>query len=447
MYKIPFHRKVLPWLFTIIFLIMAPAVVFYTSGYRWNPKKNAIERNGTLIVDTIPTGASIKLNGKKIPETTPVTLQNMAPGSYNIELELKNHHSWSKILWIEPERVTFVSGVYLWSVSQPEYLGYADITNLFSDTDTSASLLVANTPNNTTDIWMMDGETSTPVKKIAVPENIDAFQVAWNPNDSSQALIYGYTSNTPAIWMINQQNLSANKLPWGNYHWQAKELIGYTDDYRLSVRKDQTVSRETKELSIKDELQDHQILELPQSTGLILTRNKEAEEGSILPNGAWSFWNIYDDNIILQDQNQWLWIDTGQDPAQISQVHGDWLYSVTEKRKVKYAFKNNNEAWVWQEKQPELIYRQSDPLTAVAWHPSGRDLMVATKNEIIVFNLDSRDGRYKTILANFDNISSAMILQDTIYVVGQKDGQQGLWKLPLSIQKNSAFLPLSSLGL
>ncbi|MFA6503848.1 MAG: PEGA domain-containing protein, partial [Patescibacteria group bacterium] len=123
MVKTPFHRKILPWMFIIIFLMMAPAVIFYTSGYRWNAKKHAIERNGTLIIDTFTQGASIKLNGQQMPETTSVTLQNMSPGSYDIKLDLQDYHPWSKTLWIDPERVTFASGIVLWPQLEPEYVG------------------------------------------------------------------------------------------------------------------------------------------------------------------------------------------------------------------------------------------------------------------------------------------------------------------------------------
>ncbi|HPN15060.1 MAG TPA: PEGA domain-containing protein [bacterium] len=447
MYKIPFHRKILPWLFTIIFLIMAPAVVFYTSGYRWNPKKNAIERNGTLIVDTVPSGASIKLNGKTIPETTPITLQNMAPGSYKIELELKDHHPWSKTLWVEPERVTFASGVYLWPVNEPEYLGQSDATDLFGEANASSAFLIAKSNTNLTSIRLLDGKTSKSDQQIDIKENIEIFEVEWNPINPSQALVHGHTSSTVSVWLINFEDISANKLPPGNYHWQGRELIGYTDEYKLTISRDQTVSRENKAASVKDELNDYKLLELPQSTGLILTKGENAEEGSILPVGSWSFWSISNETIILRDQNKWLWIDTAQNPASISQAYGDWLNAVSVKKNIKYAFKHNNEAWIWQENNPELIYRQSDPLVGVAWHAQGRDLAVAGKNEVIMFNLDSRDGRYKTTLAQFDNLQAITILQDAIYIIGQKQNQQGLWKLDLTAKKQNAIRPLSNLGL
>jgi len=98
MQRLPFHRRVLPWLFVLIFLFIAPAVVFYTAGYRWNSKKGVIEKNGTLIIDSMPRGAKIFLNGQMLSDVTPVTLQNTAPGIYNIKLSLDGYHDWSKEL-------------------------------------------------------------------------------------------------------------------------------------------------------------------------------------------------------------------------------------------------------------------------------------------------------------------------------------------------------------
>ena len=73
MYRPPFHRRILPWIFTIIFFVAAPALVFYTAGYRWNPKKEKIERNGTLIIDSTPADARVYLNGRDTGETTPIS--------------------------------------------------------------------------------------------------------------------------------------------------------------------------------------------------------------------------------------------------------------------------------------------------------------------------------------------------------------------------------------
>ena len=81
------------------------------------------------------------------------------------------------------------------------------------------------------------------------------------------------------------------------------------------------------------------------------------------------------------------------------------------------------------------------------YHWQGRDLAVAGKNEVTMFNLDSRNGRYKTILAQFDNLQAMTILQDSVYIIGQKQELQGLWKLDLTAKKQNSIRPLSNLGL
>jgi len=119
MYSPPFHRRILPWVFASLFLATAPVLVFYTAGYRWNPKKEKVERNGTLIVDTKPTGASIFLNESNTDEQSPITIQNIRPGAYQIRLEKHGYHSWEKQLDLNASIVTFASNIHLWKTAEP----------------------------------------------------------------------------------------------------------------------------------------------------------------------------------------------------------------------------------------------------------------------------------------------------------------------------------------
>lgn len=119
MYSPPFHRRILPWIFAAAFLASAPVLVFYTAGYRWNPKKEKVERNGTLIIDSTPTGASISLNGKQTLEQTPVTIQNLRPGMYSIRVEKPSYLPWEKTLEVESSLVAFATDIWLWKKGDP----------------------------------------------------------------------------------------------------------------------------------------------------------------------------------------------------------------------------------------------------------------------------------------------------------------------------------------
>ncbi len=445
MAKIPFHRKVLPWMFTIIFIIIAPALVFYTSGYRWNPKKHAIERNGTLIIDTLPTGASIKLNGQNIPETTSVTLQNMAPGNYNIELNLNGYHPWSKTLWVEPERVTFASEIILWPDVSPQLMSETNVEHIFSDSDAGLSLVVSNEADGSTSFGEVD-KNGQIIKRVTTKENITISDVNWNPYDNKRVLVQGNVSSTSGNWLVQTSPPLVSKIPDGIFHWESNGLVGYTPDDQFSIRSDQSVERQEKPANLKDAYGGWKIQELPQATGLILVQGDNAKQGLVLPPGQWRLWYQKNGSVILREQNHWLWMDTNQAQSVSRQATGDWLLPIIYKKQIQFVYKNNNEAWVWLAGQePQLIYRQSDPLVNVSWHAEGRDVMVATKQEVLMFSLDDRNGRNKTVLATFDEIKDAAIIDNFVYIAGRKDNKSGFWRLPLSL-KTSTFSPLGKLG-
>jgi hypothetical protein len=95
-------------------MVLSPILVFYTSGYRYNPKKQVIEKNGNLILDSTPKGAQVFLDDQPTKHTTPVNIQDVTPGTHTIKLELENRISWEKQLDVKAERVTFADHVILW---------------------------------------------------------------------------------------------------------------------------------------------------------------------------------------------------------------------------------------------------------------------------------------------------------------------------------------------
>src|SRR5689334_14530175 len=122
MFKTPFHRRIIPWLYVFIFLGLAPILIFYTAGYRYNPKKNALEKNGSLIIDSIPAGAQVYLDGQATGDTTPVTIQNVTPGLHAIRVERPGDIAWQKNLEVHAEQVTFANKIWLWHLTEPMFV-------------------------------------------------------------------------------------------------------------------------------------------------------------------------------------------------------------------------------------------------------------------------------------------------------------------------------------
>jgi len=443
MQKIAFHRRILPWVFVLVFLVMAPAVVFYTAGYRWNQKKGVLERNGTLIIDATPSGAAIDLNGQRITDLAPVTLQNVAPGNYEIKLTLKGYHPWSKTLNVEPERVTFASQIFLWPMAEPQRIMQENVCKTYGDSEGSLLLTAVCDGGNVASLNVMESKTGKIKNKITVTETMSINQVDWHESDI-QALIYGHASDTPAAWLLLSTPPSLTRLPPGTYHWNGSKINGVTANQTLTIQVDGSLERQNKPLAIRDELQNAKLKHVSSTPDLVLVLDEHTDRGVILPSGNWNIHDQKNGILMLKNGERWLWLDTAQTPVNSVSAQGSWPKPLTIKRRINYLLVNNNEVWIWAPaNEPQLIYRQSDPVRAAAWQPSGHDILVATDKEILMFSLDDRNGRYRTTLATFDQIFDATIQNDAAFVAGVKDGNPGLWRIPLTTEK--IFAPLGNL--
>lgn len=418
---------------------MAPAVIFYTSGYRWNAKKGVVERNGTLIVDTIPEGATIRLNGQEQNQKTPLTLQNISPGNYTISLAKDGYHDWSKALSVDPERVTFAIDINLWPKAEPELFAEGHAKNLITDSK-SDRLIVVYQNSNSTRLALQNTSNKEILANVVIPEKITVQGSTWD-SSSDQVLLYSQATGTRLTWLIELANSRATKLASGNYHWENSKITGFSGNERISIDKKSAVEKTSRDPDLWDQLNGYKLVRLPNAANLVLVAKNREKEGTLLPAGNWTFSSAENESIVLQDLNNWIWINMAKGQTFSSRASGQWLHALESKRASKFVLKNKNEVWVWKQgENPNLIYRQTDPIVQVAWHQDGNDIMIATQKEVRMFSLDDRNGRFETILATFDFINDALIVDDNVFVAGTKNNISGVWRVPLTVQKTSTLL-------
>jgi hypothetical protein len=424
----PFHRRILPWVFVIIFLAAAPVVVFYTAGYRWNPKKEKIERNGTLIIDSTPTRAKIFLNGNNTSETTPVTLQNLTPGVYHIRIEKEGYRPWEKQLEIFPERVTFANDILLWINAAPEALSFEPVTRI--EAAPNASALVMLEPHASSSrliIWQPDTDS----KRIydiprAIPNDV---VISWS-NDSRSV----YMESTDGGWLIDTRSSSpALRVMPGVYRWNGNSLEGTSGSSMVSIRsQDGSVTRSVLPFGVVDRIGDIQIRSVTGTEDLVLFRNADQTRGLILPSGHWTIYNAEEQELILRDGDRWLSVDPSKFSPHISTVTGDRLRPFTKNSSITYLTRSNGEIWTWiPSDEPELISRESASVKQAAWLLNGKNIVVASERELYVLNIDSRDGRIRTPIATFDTIKDIAIIGNILYVSGAKYERDTIWKIAL----------------
>lgn len=430
MYRAPFHRRILPWIFAIVFIVAAPALVFYTAGYRWNPKKDKIERNGTLIVDSIPDGARLFLNGRDTEEASPITLQNVTPGKYTVLLTLDGYHPWQKRLDVYPEHVTFANAVRLWRDASPS--SFLPITGTTLETSPNASFFAVLTTSASSSALLIKNSDGTDRRTFPLPSPLDpASTVTWSA-DSRAVLIESPDATGTTAWIANiRTGTGPTELPRGTYLWDGSSIRGVSEKSRISVDlEDGSFTRTQLPGGAEDRYGDIVIRSVTGTEALVLFQENAPSRGLILPTGSWHVAGITQKHIILRDKNEWISLNPDEETPVVHRVSGDRLRAFTTRQKTTYLVVNGSEVWLWDPTMdPELLVRQSQPIREALWDASGQRVILATDTSIRALDLDPRDGRLQTALASFDRIIDIAFVREQLIIAGEQNNQSQLWSL------------------
>lgn len=116
-------RRLIFYALLMLFIIAAPLLLAYATGYRWSFTQRRIVKIGAISLQSIPSGASITLNGNLHKTRTPSLITDLTPGRYNVALEREGYHRWEKTLTVEDEKTSFAHAAVLFKRSTPEFKG------------------------------------------------------------------------------------------------------------------------------------------------------------------------------------------------------------------------------------------------------------------------------------------------------------------------------------
>ncbi len=429
MHKAPFHRRILPLIFAVVFIAVAPAILFYTSGYRWNPKKGKVERNGTVILDSIPTGASISVDDRPLDKVTPYTIQDMAPGTHKYTMERTGYTSWSKSLDVHSEKVTFANSAYLWKKSEPQFTADSSASHAAISPDGTRLVTIDTLTPSSTEIEIYTTKDFKTQKSVIDDPTPDDLTFVWSDN-SRYALMRAVDENK--AWLIDSfAKHEPLTLPDGAYRWEGNRLVGIDHSVQTIL---QTSNYALEKVPLEKPLIDtNDTADLKTATdtpALLYTTLKDPTRALLLPSGDWNFYVSQNNFLLLNDGWDWLSLQTESNPPQYRKITGDSPRLLINKKTDYYLFVNGTELLVWDPlSEPDLILRQSDRILNAAWHASGDNIFYATEKDVRVINLDPRDGRQISPLATFDEVSDFAYYDGKLYILATRDDHTGLWVL------------------
>lgn len=113
-------RRILLWFFLLAFLIAAPLLILYATGFHYSLEKNRWIETGLILVESEPKEVMIYLNEKLAGEKTPLKISALKEGEYRLKLIKEGYRPWEKKIKVEPFKVSFAQNIILFPETKPE---------------------------------------------------------------------------------------------------------------------------------------------------------------------------------------------------------------------------------------------------------------------------------------------------------------------------------------
>ena len=102
----------------MLFFLLLPILLSYSLGYKIDYRPFRIYKTGILYINSRPQGASIFVNGKKHDSPTPAQIEELKPGTYNVEVRRDGYYPWEQELMVRPNMVTRADRISLFPLVQ-----------------------------------------------------------------------------------------------------------------------------------------------------------------------------------------------------------------------------------------------------------------------------------------------------------------------------------------
>jgi hypothetical protein len=99
-------------LLTAAVIALTAGLVAYGNGYGYNFKTHKFIRTGLIIIQSVPSGLSVTLQGKQLKKKTPYRVSEEA-GSFRISLNKDGFYPWTKLVKVIASEVSLVQYVLL----------------------------------------------------------------------------------------------------------------------------------------------------------------------------------------------------------------------------------------------------------------------------------------------------------------------------------------------
>lgn len=125
----------------VVFFVALPWILLYSFGYKLDIRNMKLAKTGLIYIDSTPQGAKVYLDGRDLKRVTPLGIDELLPGNYNIYLELEGHYPWRHTVSVKPGETAYLDTIIFFP-KQP----YLDKINI-ADADSGNFYVFAHEAN------------------------------------------------------------------------------------------------------------------------------------------------------------------------------------------------------------------------------------------------------------------------------------------------------------
>lgn len=440
-------RQLIFAILAAIFIVATPAIIFYAAGYRYNFDKNAIEKTGALVLDSLPPKAGIFLNGRNTGSVTPTAFNHLLPDDYLIRMEKDGYHPWEKTLDVTSGRTTFATNVLFFQNTSPQIAVQNKIKKIAVSPKNDAAVFAAVSSGGKTDelwLWNLEGGPELKFKPATTIEDL-----SWSATGKN-ILIKTKAGSISRFYFLAKDSGTAVSLSaitgrdWRYLAWSTDNdsaLLGISGNIAYKINTDdKSLKKLGSDFAAISEEGSRLFALLPAPKGVKLLEisedvQKQPSEIAILKNGDYHFIKSRPGLITLLDsQAPRLYVLNPklnnailiEEKAGLASWSPSWKYLL---------LSDGFELHIFEPEKNEIKFltRYGSYIKKALWIDSEEHLLLAFADSVWGIETDSRDNRYSPTLVSGKNLEDLFLdgSYATAFFTAETSSGRRLFALPV----------------
>ena len=168
------QKSLLFFTLLLVFSIVAPTVIFYSQGYRFDWQNKKLTKTGGIFLKIKPSGAAVYLNHILYKKTNLIfdslLIDNLPPKKYHILIRKDDYQDWEKELSVSEMLVTEAKNIRLFAKHYPPKLIAQQVDKVFIAPNKKDFIVERQENENNWSLWLFDSFSRQEKKLISLSD-------------------------------------------------------------------------------------------------------------------------------------------------------------------------------------------------------------------------------------------------------------------------------------